>query len=66
MGKENQASSRRNFLWGLVTGVGVATVAMASVGKARSKPGPAAKKPTGPVLYRRTAETERYHKTLYT
>ncbi|MCH7478317.1 MAG: UDP-glucose/GDP-mannose dehydrogenase family protein, partial [SAR324 cluster bacterium] len=26
MGKENQASSRRNFLWGLVTGVGLAQI----------------------------------------
>ena len=66
MGNENKASSRRNFMWGLVAGVGAATVAMASVGKASSKPGPAAKKPTGPVLYRRTAEAERYYKTLYT
>ena len=66
MGKENKASSRRNFLWGIVAGIGTATVAMASVGKANSKPGKAAKKPTGPVLYRRTAESERYYKTLYT
>ncbi len=66
MGKENKTSNRRNFLWGLVAGVGAATVAMASVGKASSKPGKAAKKAAGPVLYRRTAESERYYKTLYT
>ena len=61
--------SRRNFLIGMVTGAGVAAVAMGTMGRAGRK----AVKGTEPeaastetVLYRRTAEAERYYKTLYT
>ena len=61
--------NRRKFMAGLLTGVGVTSVAMAA---GRGKPvqaeaqggkEPATKK--GPVLYRRTPEIEAYYKTLY-
>jgi hypothetical protein len=54
------SATRRNVLLGLVAGAGV-TAAVASSAQAQSKP---VEKPAGPVLFRRTAETERYYKTL--
>lgn len=61
--------SRRNFLIGMATGAGVAAVAMGTMGRAgrnavqETEPEAA---PAETVLYRRTAEAERYYKTLYT
>ena len=61
--------NRRNFLIGMVTGAGAAAVAMGAMGRAGgnavqgTEPQEA---PTDTVLYRRTVETERYFKTLYT
>ena len=68
MDKKTQANgpSRRNFLVGMLTGAGAATIAAASVGKSGEKAATSETKPSGPILYRRTAETERYYKTLYT
>ena len=54
-------ASRRNLLLGLLTGAGVAT-AVASSARAQEKAAAAPAK--GAVLFRRTAETERYYKTL--
>lgn len=53
-------ASRRNVLLGLVAGAGV-TAAVTSSAQAQGK---AAPKSSGPVLFKRTAETERYYKTL--
>ncbi|MCH8075330.1 MAG: hypothetical protein IIC13_12065 [SAR324 cluster bacterium] len=50
----------------MLTGAGVATIAAAAVGKNGEKSATSDATPTGPILYRRTAETERYYKTLYT
>ena len=58
---------RRKFLGGLLTGV----AGLAAVLLARKRARAEAEKPLargaepGPILYRRTEETERYYKTLY-
>ena len=66
MKKKPNVASRRNFLFGLLAGTGVASVALATAGKAKAKSGGTAQPETGPVLYSRTEEAERYYKTLYT
>jgi len=59
--------SRRNFLIGMATGAGVAAVAMGTMGRAgRNAVQEPEAAPAETVLYRRTAEAERYYKTLYT
>jgi hypothetical protein len=58
--KSAPKASRRNVLLGLVAGAGV-TAAVTSPARAQQK---AAPKPSGPALFKRTAETERYYKTL--
>lgn len=63
-------SGRRTFLVGLLTGAGVVT-ALGGGGKkgtATARPAaPSAERtdPAAPILYRRTAEVERYYRTLY-
>jgi hypothetical protein len=60
-GKKGEArATRRNVLLGVVAGVG-ASAAVLSAAQAQQKAAPAA---AGPVLFKRTAETERYYKTL--
>lgn len=68
MDKKTKANgpNRRKFLVGMLTGAGAATIAVASVGKAGEKAATSETIPSGPILYCRTAETERYYKTLYT
>lgn len=51
--------SRRGFLAGLASALGVA--AAGSPARAQKKDSPAK---SGPVLFRRNAETERYYKTV--
>lgn len=65
MDKKPNVASRRNFLFGVLAGAGAATVAAASAGKAKAAVEEAGGKPGKEVLYRRTAEAERYYKTLY-
>ena len=63
----NQAESRkpavgrRGFFAGLVAGVGIAALASG----ARKVGAAAVSKVRGPILYRRTEETERYLKTMF-
>jgi hypothetical protein len=52
---------RRGFFAGLLAGVGIAALA-AGARKVRAA---APKGRSGPVLYRRTEETERYFKTMF-
>lgn len=59
-------TSRRGFLVGMAAGLGTAAAAVSSAGKVKAKGLAPEQKASGPVLYRRTAETERYYKTLYT
>lgn len=54
-------ASRRGFLVGLLAGAG-ATAAVATTAKAQQQPAKPAK--GGPVLFHRTAETERYYKSV--
>ena len=64
-----KGSDRRNFLVGLLTSAGVAAVALGAMGGGGKKALKREEQGTDqaePVLYRRTAESERYYKTLYT
>lgn len=70
--KKGNGSSRRTFLFGLLTGAGAAAVASVAMSpkSSRSSRGQAptsksSQTPAEPVLYQRTAEAERYYKTLY-
>jgi hypothetical protein len=58
---------RRKFLGGLLTGVaGLAAVLLAPKrARAEAKRPPAPGVETGPILFRRTEEAERYYRTLY-
>jgi hypothetical protein len=58
--KRTPSATRRNVLLGMAAGVGV-SAAMLSTVKAQEKSAPSA---SGPILFKRTAETERYYKTL--
>jgi hypothetical protein len=67
MSEPKRSAGRRTFLVGLLTGAGAAA-ALASVppNAAAKKEAAVAESPQAePVLYRRTAETERYYRTLY-
>ena len=67
MSRKINLPSRRGFLTGMLTGLGAASVAaVAGANQAKAANATTTEKPPGPILYRRTAETERYYKTLYT
>ncbi len=66
MKKKPTVASRRNFLFGLLAGTGVASVALVAGGSAKASTAQPGQPDEGPVLYRRTKEAERYYKTLYT
>ena len=55
---------RRTFLAVLLGALGGATAVLFGPKGARAKTDKTAQ-PTGPILYRRTEETERYYRTLY-
>jgi len=54
------SASRRGFLMGLVAGAGVSAAALGTKAQAQGAK-PAA---GGPILFHRTAETQRYYKTV--
>jgi hypothetical protein len=58
--KGGPLATRRKVLLGIVAGVG-ASAALLPAAEAQQKGGSTA---SGPVLFKRTAETERYYKTL--
>jgi Rieske Fe-S protein len=58
---ETPKASRRGFLVGLLAGAG-ATAAVATAKTAKAQAAKPAK--SGPVLFHRTAETERYYKSV--
>ena len=65
---ENEKDSgRRGFLKGVLVAAGATSATILTAGKALAKAEGAMGSDTskGPVLYRRTEETERYYKTLY-
>lgn len=64
---EPTRTGRRAFLAGLVSGAGVVT-ALAGAKPLAARPAAprsAASAASGPILYRRTEEAERYYRTLY-
>ncbi|MFQ5898177.1 MAG: formate dehydrogenase [Candidatus Methylomirabilia bacterium] len=64
--KQAKGNSRRTFLLGLLTGAGAAAAVAASPKPARAKKVTSVTPARGgPILYRRTAEADRYYKTLY-
>ena len=56
---------RRKFLAGFLATIGGATAALFFSKKARAVEKSPAVPETGPILYRRTEEAERYYRTLY-
>jgi len=63
-GETQAGQARRTFLARMLAGLGATAALLSRPRRAR-----AAKQdntaPTGPILYRRSAETERYYRTLY-
>ena len=66
MEKKND-QSRRGFLRGALVAAGATSATILTAGTAVGKAGKiSSDKSDGPILYRRTEESERYYKTLYT
>jgi tRNA1(Val) A37 N6-methylase TrmN6 len=65
MSEKFKVSSRRKILLGMFAGAGIAAMALASRSNKKPNLVRTEKRPAGPVLYRRTEESERYYKTLY-
>lgn len=63
-GESQAGQARRTFLARFLTGLGAAAALLSRPrrGRAAQPDGAPAK---GPILYRRSAETERYYRTLY-
>ena len=68
MKSNDRKPGRRGFLFGMLTGVGAAAlVSGVRGGKSEAKEArekAPEQKPSGPILYRRTPEIEKYYKTL--
>lgn len=63
---ESQAGqARRTFLARMLTGLGAAAALLSRPRRGRAAAQPESVSAKGPILYRRTAETERYYRTLY-
>ena len=56
---------RRKFLAGFLAGVAGVTAWLLAPKRARAAGNKLAAAATGPILYHRTEETERYYRTLY-
>ncbi|MGH7263871.1 MAG: twin-arginine translocation signal domain-containing protein [Candidatus Rokuibacteriota bacterium] len=67
MAQRKRTVDRRKFLAGILTGGGVAAAIGMRPSKARAskESAPRQAAPAEPILYRRTAEAERYYRTLY-
>ena len=67
MGNE-KSSGRRGFLLGALAGAGATSAIILTAGTAVVNSGgvTGSGTSTGPILYTRTKEAERYYKTLYT
>ena len=64
MGNKIGKTNRRGFLAGMA-GVGAAAAVAAASSRVKAAVEPAEQKPSGPTLYKRGPEAERYYKTLY-
>ncbi len=66
MSQAKKPLGRRSFIAGLLTGAGAVGAMVAIPRKATGKKeGPRDEVATGPILYRRTEDVERYYRTLY-
>jgi gas vesicle protein len=63
--RESTGQPRRRFLAGVLAGIGGVAALLSAPKRARSATTTPTVPEHGPVLYRRTAEAERYYKTLY-
>ena len=63
-GESQAGQARRTFLARMMAGLGVAAALLSRPRRGRTAQ-PEAAPAKGPILYRRTAESERYYKTLY-
>ena len=63
-GESQTGQARRTFLARTLAGLGAAAALLSRPRRGRAAQ-PEAAPAKGPVLYRRTAETERYYRTLY-
>ncbi|MFQ5682132.1 MAG: hypothetical protein ACE5HC_02570 [Candidatus Binatia bacterium] len=63
--KPKNIHPRRQFLAGVLAGVGGVVAWLWTRKAVRAAPNTYAAPSTGPILYRRTEEAERYYKTLY-
>ena len=65
--EKQKCSNRRSFLRGALVAAGATSATILTAGTAVGKAGKiVSDKSAGPILYRRTEESERYYKTLYT
>ena len=65
--EKKKDSSRRSFLRGALAAAGATSATILTAGAAVGKAGKITPDNSdGPILYRRTKESERYYKTLYT
>ncbi|HZS31886.1 MAG TPA: formate dehydrogenase [Methylomirabilota bacterium] len=67
MKRVKTAVGRRGFLAGLFTGGGLAAALGTTTGRAAPRTAAPARQPSPgePILFRRSAESERYYRTLY-
>lgn len=63
-GESRVGQARRTFLARFLTGLGAAAALLSRPRRGRAAQ-PSGTPVKGPVLYRRSAETERYYRTLY-
>ncbi len=64
-GESQAGQARRTFLARMLTGLGAAAALLSRPRRGRAAAQPESVSAKGPILYRRTAETERYYRTLY-
>ena len=63
-GESQAGPARRTFLGRFLTGLGAAAALLSRPRRGRAAQ-PEAAPATGPILYRRSTESERYYRTLY-
>lgn len=65
-GESQSGQARRTFLARMLAGLGTAAALLSRPRRGRAAQSGSGDAPAkGPVLYRRTVETERYYRTLY-
>ena len=64
-GESQAGQARRTFLARFLTGLGAAAALLSRPRRGRAAQPVGGAPAKGPILYRRSAETERYYRTLY-